>query len=164
MNKKRLEVGTQKILTKFGIRQAPIPIEEIAASFKIKISYASSDDYSGILIRKENSALMGINSNEPETRRRFSIAHELGHYILGRKPVSIDYRSSNYIEKPEEEKFADQFAANMLMPRRILTMDFEQIQKGNFSQENLIELAKKYKVSTEAMKFRLANIGLIELI
>lgn len=163
MNKTIIELQAQKILNKFSIRQAPVPIEEIVAKLGIKMSYAPSEDYSGMLIRKKKSALMAINSNEPESRRRFSMAHELGHYIFGKEAVSVDYRNTEYIEKPAEEKLVDLFAANLLMPKRILRMDFEKIS-GSFSSERLTELARKYKVSSEAMKYRLANLGLIELV
>lgn len=163
MNKQIIELKAQKILTDFGIYNPPVPIEEMVDKLNIKISYAPSKDYSGMLIRKKSKTLMGINSTEPDARKRFSIAHELGHFLFSKKSVSVDYRINNYVEKPEEEKRADSFAANILMPRRWVLRDFEKISKSTITQNNLIDLAKKYKVSPEAMKFRLANLGLIEL-
>lgn len=163
MNKQIIELKAQKILADFGIYNPPVPIEELADKLNIKISYAPSKDYSGILIKKRGKTLMGINSNEPDARKRFSIAHELGHFLFSKKSVSVDYRINNYVEKPEEEKHADSFAANILMPRRWILRDFEKISKGTITQNNLVDLSKKYKVSPEAMKFRLANLGLIEL-
>ncbi len=164
MNKQIVELKAQKILIEFGIYNPPVPIEEIVDKLGIKVSFAPSNDYSGILIRKKGQTLMGINSNEPEARKRFSIAHELGHFLFSKKSVSVDYRISNYVEKPEEEKHADSFAANILMPRRWVSRDFEKISRGTITQNNLTDLAKKYKVSPDAMKFRLANIGLIVLV
>lgn len=161
---KRIEIEARKYLDKFDVRQAPVPIEDIAEKMGIKISYAPSDEYSGMLIRKEQSqALMGINSNEAKTRMRFTIAHEIAHYIFDTKSaVTIDYRNSfQMLDKPDEEKRADLFAANILMPKKWVSLDFEKIPKGSFSQEHLIDLAKKYRVSLEAMKYRLVNMGLI---
>lgn len=161
---KRIEIESRKYLDKFDIKQAPVPIEDIAEKMGIKISYAPSDEYSGMLIRKEKGqALMGINSNEIKTRMRFTIAHEVAHYIFDTKSeVAIDYRSSlNLLDKSDEEKRADLFAANILMPKKWINLDFEKIPRGSFSQEHLTDLAKKYKVSLEAMKYRLVNMGLI---
>lgn len=164
---KAIEIESRKQLAKYEVSEAPIPIEEIAEKMGIKISYAPSEEYSGMLLRKkDNQALMGINSNEPKTRMRFTIAHEIAHYLFDTKnAVSIDYRNSiQTVNKSLEEKRADIFAANILMPRKWLQLDFEKIAKERFTQEHLIDLAKKYKVSTEAMKFRLMNIGLIGMI
>jgi Zn-dependent peptidase ImmA (M78 family) len=161
---KRIEIESRKYLDKFNIKEAPVPIEEIAEKMGIKISYAPSEEYSGMLIRKENSqALMGINSNEIKTRMRFTIAHEVAHYIFDTKSeITIDYRNSfNMLDKSDEEKRADLFAANILMPKKWIHLDFEKIPRGSFSQEHLTNLAKKYKVSLEAMKYRLVNMGLI---
>lgn len=162
--KKIIELRAQKILVDFSIYNPPVPIEEIVHKLGIKVSFAPSKDYSGMLIRKKEQTLMGINSDEPETRKRFSIAHELGHFLFSKKSVSVDYRISEYVEKPEEEKQADLFAASILMPRRWVSRDFERISKNAITQIDLTGLAKKYKVSPDAMKYRLANIGLIELV
>lgn len=160
INKKRIELEAQKILNKFGIRQAPVPVEDIISKMGIKMGYAPSDEYSGILIRKDKVALMGINSNEPEARRRFSMAHELGHFIFEKNTVTIDHRNNNYLEKPEKEKCADLFAANLLMPGRMLRIDYER--SIGATEEKLLALARKYKVSMEAMRIRLASLGLAE--
>lgn len=163
INRKRIEVEAQKLLTRFGAGIIPVPVEDIVKQLGIRLSFAPSEDYSGILIKKEGATLMAINNNEPDTRRRFTIAHELGHFLFSKEPISVDYRNTSYIEKPPEEKCADLFAANLLMPRKQLILDFERFSSSTFSQTNLINLAEKYQVSQDAMKYRLANLNLIEL-
>ena len=160
---KIIELKAGKILTDLGVRDIPVPIESIAERIGIKIGYAPSDEYSGMLIRKEGQqALMGINSDEPKTRMRFTIAHEIAHFIFENKKISIDYRSSGQLlNKPPEEKRADFFASSILMPKKAIALDFDQISEGLFSQEDLVRLAKKYQVSQDAMKYRLINLGLI---
>lgn len=163
---KIIELRANKILQDLSIRKAPVDVEKVAEHLGIKISFAPSEEYSGMLLRKtEGQVLMGINSNEPKTRMRFTIAHEIGHYLFDKgNAVSIDYRSTfQLIDKPTKEIRADLFAANLLMPKKFLTIDFEKVS-SKFSEEDLTEIAKKYQVSKDAMKYRLANLRLIKLV
>jgi Zn-dependent peptidase ImmA (M78 family) len=155
-----------EIFERFNITHVPIPVEDIAKDLDIKISYAPSEEYSGILIRKEDGGtLMGINSLENPSRMRFTIAHELGHFLLEKTSVSIDYRSNHPNEtKTQQEKKADFFAANLLMPENFLREDFKtalQNRPNVFLEEDLNKLATRYEVSKEAMKYRLMNLKLL---
>ena len=161
---KNIEIEARKILSKYEINEVPVLVEDIAKKMGIKISYAPSNEYSGMLIRKEGEqALMGVNSNESKTRMRFTIAHEIAHFIFDKKTaVTIDYRNNgNVFDKSLEEKRADVFAANLLMPKKWLQLDVEKISKENFSKDKVADLARKYGVSTEAMTYRLINLNLI---
>lgn len=155
----------EKILSQFPIESAPIDIENITEKLGIEIGYAPSTKYSGMLIRKtDGKVLMGINNNESAERMRFTIAHELGHFVLYPKDaVNIDYRSKEHISsKPKKEQLADFFAANLLMPEKFVRKDFEKAIKNRiFFEQDLIELANKYHVSQEAIKYRLIYLNLI---
>ncbi len=157
-----VQAKIRRILSHFKISQAPVPVEQIAEKMNIQISYAPSSEYSGILIRKEGGALMGINSEESPGRRRFTIAHELGHFFLEKSTVSIDYRDNgNRPDKTIHEKRADEFAATLLMPRPFLIKDFKKISDKESSIEDVLaRLVEKYQVSKEAMMWRLKNLGL----
>lgn len=167
MSDRIMQAKIRKILSDFDINQAPIPVEHITEALGIKISFAPSGDYSGILIRRDakdgGGVLMGINSNDPPARRRFTIAHELGHYLLEKKTVSIDYRDINHNpNKSETEVKIDEFAANLLMPFEFIKKDFRKISEGGvFFEEHLVQLVDKYNVSREAMTWRLKHLGLI---
>ncbi|MFA6486493.1 MAG: ImmA/IrrE family metallo-endopeptidase [Candidatus Magasanikbacteria bacterium] len=160
MPNQAIQLMTKKILQHFNVTQAPIPVEQIAEKMNIKISYAPSTDYSGILIRKDGGALMGINSDESPGRRRFTVAHELGHYFLEKgNAVSIDYRDNNSRpDKTVHETNADFFAANLLMPKWLLANDYKSTQ-GSY-EERLVRLSERYQVSREAMMWRLKNLNL----
>ncbi|MDP2708913.1 MAG: ImmA/IrrE family metallo-endopeptidase [bacterium] len=154
----------KEIFSNFGIVNAPIPIEEIITKLGIKISYAPSIDYSGMIVKKKDGkALIGVNSNEPYTRARYTMAHELAHYFFEKASISIDHRDNFSREnKPEKEKRADYFAANLLMPDELIKKDFFGITKNKvFLEEHLSYLANFYQVSKEAMNYRLLNLGLI---
>ncbi len=155
----------EKLLKDFSITAAPIDVKDIAQKIGIDVGYAPSSKYSGMLIRKTDGVtLMGVNNNESAGRMRFTIAHELGHYILHPKDdVTIDYRDKEYSnQKPKKEKQADFFAACLLMPESFVKSDFKKAsKKGIFFEEDLTDLADKYQVSGEAMKYRLIHLGLI---
>lgn len=159
---KKAEISANKIISKFDIQETPVPVENIAEGLGIQIRYAHSDDYSGILVRKgKDKALMGVNSYESPKRVRFTIAHEIGHFVLEKKSVSIDYRNSNK-KRDKKEAVMDEFAANLLMPKKFIKKDFEKIiSKKIFLDEHLHSLAEQYQVSKEAMKIRLERLSLI---
>jgi len=160
---KEIELEAEKILDSSGIKTTPIPVESIAKKYNIKISRSPSKEFSGLLIRKDGESLIGVSSSEPPARQRFTIAHELGHYFLHpKKKTFVDYyrdNKKNLIRKPWEVQ-ANMFAAAILMPRKYLEKDFTQLAKEGFFEEDLKFLADKYKVSEEAMNFRLINLKL----
>ncbi|PIT88668.1 MAG: hypothetical protein COU29_02785 [Candidatus Magasanikbacteria bacterium CG10_big_fil_rev_8_21_14_0_10_36_32] len=158
-----IQAKVRKLLTDFDVSRAPVPVEQIAQQLGIQVSYAPSTEYSGMLIRTESGeVLMGVSSDESPTRRRFTIAHELGHFHLEKNKVSIDYRGNYHgSDKPASEKNADDFAANLLMPRSFLSKDFHRISGGKlFLEDQLVALAELYQVSREAMMWRLKNLNL----
>jgi Zn-dependent peptidase ImmA (M78 family) len=157
----KIEAQAEKILKTLNIRSLPIPVEEIASKYQIKISRAPNNDFSGMLIRKDDRALIGINDKESPVRQRFTIAHELGHFFLhSNKDTFIDYRDNKKdVMRTPREKQANMFAAALLMPRYLLLQDFRSLAKEGFSEDELYTLAKRYDVSEEAMRFRLMNLN-----
>lgn len=155
-------------LEKLGAEKIPVPIEDIARMLNVSIGAAPNPDLAGILIRQKNSGLIGVNSDDTYPRQRFTIAHELGHYLLEKKDAFEDtkeeifYRDNIHIG--ENEKIANKFAAALLMPKNSLKKDFMKLFEGRVFQDKDLEyLAERYLVSKEAMKYRLAHLNLIKL-
>ena len=158
-----IESQAEEILSTLGIKNIPIPVEDIVTRLNIRVSRGPSKDFSGMLIRKNDAALIGINSNEAPVRQRFTIAHELGHFLIHpRKDAFVDYRIEHKrgVVKSTIEREADMFAAALLMPRSLLEKDFVSVSNNGFTEEELKILAKKYQTSVDAMKFRLINLKL----
>lgn len=158
----KIESAAEELLAKLDVREVPTPIEEIARALQIRISRGPSADFSGLLIRKDGRALIGINSNEAPVRQRFTIAHEIAHFILHpQQDAFVDYRKErNEGEaKPPKERHADMFAAALLMPRKSLLKDFRRLAKDGFTNQITATLAKQYFVSEDAMRFRLMNLN-----
>jgi Zn-dependent peptidase ImmA (M78 family) len=167
------EQHAQKILTEFEIRNAPVPVEEIASRLGAKLSFEPFEgkgELSGMLLRDKGRTVIGINSSHPTVRQRFSIAHEIGHLVMHQGSVFVDQivrfnrdgKSSLAID-PEEIQ-ANRFAAALLMPEMLVTVAVKKRlnKKPNVSPGILIsELATEFEVSTQAMEFRLINLGII---
>lgn len=156
----KIEAQAEQLLKQFGIEETPTPIEEIADALNIKISKAASTEFSGMLIRKDGHALIGVNSSEAPVRQRFTIAHEIAHFKLHpQKSAFVDYRKEKTKIRTSKERHADMFAAALLMPREKLLKDFKQLAKDGFSESMTGILAKRYAVSDDAMRIRLINLS-----
>ena len=105
-----------------------------------------------------------MNSDEGPQRRRFTAAHELGHYLLhrdlidGRVHLDRLYSDGGHDNpyaplSPPHEVQANQFAADLLMPASRLKEMYDP------RNDNLRELAELCFVSIAAMAIRLKSIG-----
>jgi len=69
--------------------------------------------------------VIAVNSNRPLCRRRFSVAHELGHYVLGHNSLVFSESGGGGMIKrdPRQERAANAFAAEFLMPKKRLARE-----------------------------------------
>ena len=166
-----IENITESILNKLNIRSyKDIDVEKISTYLNVDIKSENLDlDISGLFILKGEKAYIRFNKEENETRQRFTIAHELGHFILHKnsKPLFVEksekvmYRNlDSSTGEIKKEREANAFAASLLMPKKFILSEINAIPP----YETIISyLSKRFKVSEQAMSFRLANLGLISL-
>ena len=143
---------------------APIPIEDLCSALDIdEIAELTTEGFEGALVTDEakSSGIILVRAHVHEFRRRFSIAHELGHFLMpshiprdgGRFLCSredmtfLAAKESNRREKMEYE--ANRFAATLLMPPPIFRPDADHSGDPNIAR--IIDLSRKYKVSKEAL-------------
>jgi Zn-dependent peptidase ImmA (M78 family) len=158
-----IEAKAAEVLRLANANSLPIAIELIAMKHQLRISRAPHNQFSGMLIRKDGYALIGINSTESVVRQRFTMAHELGHFFLHpNQDAFIDYRDNkrDVIRTPREQQ-ANMFAAALLMPREGLRKDCRIFAKHGMTDDDLRMLAKRYQVSEDAMRFRLLNLNIM---
>jgi Zn-dependent peptidase ImmA (M78 family)/DNA-binding XRE family transcriptional regulator len=103
-----------------------------------------------------------VNRVHPRERRRWTIAHEYGHFLADRDNPGVDF-SKPMQRKTESEKFADAFAAAFLMPEAGVQRRFyEDLERSrDFKVGDLCRMADHFAVSLMAMALRLESIGLI---
>jgi len=106
-------------------------------------------------------------------RQRFTIAHEIGHYLLHRFEHDVFFNKTGSKKlyrnedsttgKDQMEIEANAFAAALLMPEARVKKEMKTIQfdMGSDDWEIFKKLAKTFKVSNQAMMFRMANLQLL---
>lgn len=151
----------RNIIKKLKIFEPPIPIEKVAALFSIKVvPYSNFPDHiSGTIIDQKGFVMIGVNSNHSKVRQRFTIAHELAHFLLGHELG--DKIIDDVFDRPtEKEREANEFAAELLIPKDMLEEDI----KTKRIKLKIPDLARRYEVSEQAMSIRLLETGLINKI
>lgn len=153
-----------KMINRFRTH-APVDVEGLANALGIDVRYSFLEKgISGMLERLKDGSgyCITINASDPPTRQRFTIAHELGHYIFHRNLVGdgVDddriYRSTevgryhNTAIGPAQETEANAFAANLLMPHTLIKQE-----RAELGGDNVAELARRFGVSEQAMSIRL---------
>ena len=83
MSQKKVEELADNVLRDCSIFKAPIPINDIAKMQGLAVqAFDFGDDVSGVLVVKDGKGTIGYNPQESIVRKRFTIAHELGHFLL----------------------------------------------------------------------------------
>jgi Zn-dependent peptidase ImmA (M78 family) len=159
-----------ELLEQLQVTEPPVPVEDLARRLGTRLTYESFDgDVSGMLYRDNDHSVIGVNSTHPPTRQRFTVAHEIGHFVMHKgKPIFVDrFARVNWRngQSDREEVDANAFAAELLMPRRLVIQEIDRTldRLGNITPDLLVkELAKRFHVSSEAMTYRLANLGVVD--
>lgn len=171
IRRKHIRDLVEKLLETWKIDSLPIPVSEIAVALGIQVQYEpAKDDLSGFLLRdlRHQKAIIGVNKDHSPNRQRFTIAHELGHFLLHKhEKIHVDRRFQIQLRdgnSSKEEREANLFAAELLIPVQFIQKEFAAIEGLDLEDDSAIaQLAKNYQVSTQAMTFRLSYLGYIQL-
>ena len=166
-----IEEMAEKILKESGCFRTPVNVTTAINIHGIKLQEVDLDDeVSGFFIIKDKAPHIGVNKNHSEKRRRFTMAHELGHFLLHSKetPLFVDktvkvlYRNlESSTGEMVKEREANAFAAALLMPRGLLKIEIDNSDIESIGSITK-HLAKKFNVSEKAMEHRLTNLGLLD--
>ena len=150
------------ILSEFTL-QYPVDVKAAAEAIGVRVILDKLPDGVSGKIQKDSNGDYYIvaNQDEPNVRQRFTIAHELGHYIYHRSLIGDGVEDSPAYRAPDEtvyestplerihERQANQFAANLLMPLPAIR-DAEK----NCPSIDVADLAQLFQVSEDAMRIR----------
>ncbi len=106
---------------------------------------------------------IAVNARHPEERRRWSMAHEYGHFLTSRFRSEVTMLAT-YERVPAGERFADAFAGCLLMPAVGLRRRFNEARRasgGNVTVAEVYRLANYYSVSVPAMMLRMEELRLL---
>lgn len=158
---KKAEKNAIELLDEFWDGTLPVDPVRIAKELGLEVlDVFLKKDVSGALVKKEDrDPSILLNAEDSRTRKRFTCAHELGHYILRASEPKPRYEYVDYRDKSsstgtvEEERYANSFAASLLMPE----VAVKAIHRPGMPA---FRLAKRFGVSLESMQHRLDNLGL----
>ena len=177
-SKKRTDIQgiADEIRELLGISECNFDIVAVVERLNGKIEYFSGRDaYRPEEVVKSGgsgakgdgpSFVMHIDRDNPEARRRFSIAHEIGHLFLHMNyphkewdelPAGASYRREPFL-RPVREVEANEFAASFLMPKALF---FEVAEQTSSESHYLVKkIADKFNVSVTAASYRGMKLGL----
>lgn len=178
VRRRQIRALVERTLLAHHVDSAPVDVEKLARVLGADVQYQPADEnLSGFILRnrKQRTAMIGVNSNHHRNRQRFTIAHECGHFLLhdqadihvDRSDCGLSIRRRNEESSKGEddyEKEANLFAAELLMPAMFLEKDVASLKDATLLDEEVLKpLARKYEVSTQALAFRLAYLGYVQL-
>lgn len=159
------------LLKKYRVLKPPVDVEAIARKEGAKVVFQDLEPHvSAVLVQKDKTATIGVNALHHPNRQRFSVSHELGHYLMhaDRPTVFVDemlvhFRADATAEPADQREMeANAFAAALLMPGDWLKKDLHGRNiDALFGDLPLEKLARRYRVSQQALSIRLTNLGLL---
>ncbi|MGL5719433.1 MAG: ImmA/IrrE family metallo-endopeptidase [Alphaproteobacteria bacterium] len=153
-NYERAKQAALALLDKVTIEEDSllIPISKIVDVIGVKV-FASPDiegGKSGLINVKDKEII--VNSNDTYERQRFTIAHEIGHFVLHGKDSQDTAEDVLYREPwastDYKEQEANCFAANLIVPEHLL--------RKYYLKGNIENLAKAFGMSVTMMGYRIA--------
>lgn len=170
MNTPQIEQRAQNILRESDAYRVPIPLDLVFNHLGLIAQARALADASGVLVVEGGRGVIGYNAMHSSVRQRFTMAHEIGHYVLhvkdkqphlfiDRSVYRRDDESSTGSDHQEVE--ANKFAAALLMPAELVRSEVEKHGLDLDDEDDVGALAKRFNVSTAAMSFRLGNLGLL---
>lgn len=144
------------ILENLSDGELPVDLESIAEQLDIRVSYRQLEPgMSGFIFKDEDRpAVIYINASDVEGRRRFTLAHELGHYVermVDAKDHSFSFTDMRGTKYDLHEFYADEFAGALLMPKGPL---LDLLEDG----VPLYRIADIFGVTTPAVAKRLERL------
>jgi Zn-dependent peptidase ImmA (M78 family) len=166
VNKREIEAFARQTLMEHGMFSIPVDPVLLANRLGMVVSNAvfSESSISGMIAKRKGRDTLLVNDNDSPVRKRFTIAHEIGHSLLHLEADGefVD-REVDMFRAPEDQSTgsdlhryeveANQFAAALLMDADLVREHWPQIRsvKG---------MAALFRVSESAMGYRLSSLGL----
>lgn len=184
-NLQEIERVAQEVLRQAGALSIPTDIDKVVESLNVRVHEEEMEsDVSGVLIIKGEQRHVLVNREHPANRKRFTVAHELGHLVLHddeaernatgermfidrqirvyqrvAEPSAAVYKQEGSMTDMWQEREANAFAACLLMPAHHVTR--AALERDLFDELSVASLAKNFGVSEQAMSIRLQQLQVV---
>lgn len=155
------KIAARRLYAELGAPDIPSLLAAAVRHLGIDVIEGKAETIDAMLVHiKPGKPVIAVNTRRSVYRQRFSLAHEIGHFVL-RHGNSVSFfensRSAGggFAFRPDArlEREANIFAAEFLMPKVALAREAHKF--------TLSELASRYMVSMQAMEIRLKELGLV---
>ena len=146
------------------LKKKPVPLGELAKKLKLTVKLSSMKPGRSGLIEKleDGSYKIKINRYEVRTRQRFTLAHEIAHYLLhqeiidnsGKIQDNVLYRSG---QSEQVEIEANKLASEIILPTEQVKIEYENLLDKEHN-EIVEQLASEWQVSDITMEIKLELI------
>lgn len=162
---KRIQDPTKEILNRY-LSEYPVRLGHLAKELGVSIKVSSMNTgVSGQITREDGHYLIRVNRHEARERQRFTIAHELAHFLLHKSVIdsspdgikdNVLYRSG----EPERIEYeANRLAADIVMPMALVQKVLQEEFDGIVTEATIESLAARFQVSKAAMEIRLSTFA-----
>jgi Zn-dependent peptidase ImmA (M78 family) len=165
--KREIQQKASRLLRENGFEGTAIDPIKLANQLQVRVFNAKfgDRDVHGLLATRSGRATIYVNADDPPVRKRFTIAHELGHFALHLASGDIEFidtadsfrtaadPDADWTPTRRQEWEANVFAAALLMPEPLVRRQWPEIQDA-------AGMARWFQVSQLAMAIRLQELGL----
>lgn len=142
------------------LRNIPVPVGQIAERLGIDVySVTLEPNISGLIKRTEAGKFeIQVNDTDAAVRQRFTVCHEIAHYLLHRSHIDAGGIRDNILYRSQlsntQEAEANRFAAALLLPWRTVSNWHLERFAAPIDKGNLREIAEKFCASDLAVGYR----------
>jgi len=144
---------SRELLALTGQREPPVSVHQVAGHLGIRSEVKElPDSVPGFVADIAGTWYAFLNSAHGSRRRRFTLAHEVGHVALGHTgQVHL------FGERRADQQAANRFAVELLMPEEMVHAEHSRARDHDLSAGDLADI---FLVDKRAMEIRLAELGL----
>lgn len=167
LSRQEVEIRAADVLREHGLESIPVDPVVLANRLGMAVFNAkfSDDNIVGMIAKQGDQITLLVNQSDPPFRKRFTIAHELGHHFLHlfSDGEFVD-GEANLFRLPQDDQQditpqrrreiqANMFAAALLMPADAVRSEWKKLRSVD-------AMARKFNVSEAAMGIRVGQLGL----
>jgi Zn-dependent peptidase ImmA (M78 family) len=151
----------QQLMQECGIDDpTELPLDLVVSGRGATLIEKSLENSEGRIVFGKDRAIITVNSNITyEGKKRFVIAHELGHYEMHRDHIQMHHDTDatlEYFKNGNQETEANEFASELLMPEELFKKECEG---KKFSPNLLRELSIRFKTSLTSVAYKYFELG-----
>lgn len=175
MEKNLIDQKVEQALNLIGYQNGEVDIMNIARNLGFTVGIANLPEWDdGFIIIDNNKThiqqitgvktdkIIGVNDKRDLQKKRFTIAHEIGHYMLhyAQNKSKLYAHREDKKGKNKEENDADYFAASVLMPKEQFKAKYDELKNKNLSTDDIITLLQKhFSVPYESAERRIKEVS-----